>query len=242
MDFGISSAIAALFLKISSLLDLFDLSFFISGAIWLSGIFFILDFLEVTPLKNTDVLLKNFLFIIFCYGLGLISFSIGRFFRKSILGRFIGLFDMNADNGSLQRELSGLLTYHGLKEKGFLKIYNDIENKSISACLYQRLWVEVRQSRELIPSLNMLNKWWSMSAAYDGIGIGLLFWAFLVIFVKLTVIGTSVICEINLFNDLFYYLTFFLLVAASIFSFREAARLEYNQLQELIATISYKYY
>jgi hypothetical protein len=231
IDLGLGSALSGFLLKISSLLDIFDLSFFISGTFCFAGILFWLSLSGIKILENFGGFLEFFFVIIACYGLGLLCFITGRWLRRKFIEKYV----LKCKISNLGRELDILLKIHNLNEKSFLKLYSPLSDNISARALYQRLWVEVRQSNEFLPSLNLLNRWWSMAATFGGIAFSLIVW--------ILIINATVELNFGAIDSLlFKYCILILgLIALSLLSFREAARLERNQIEELIASISYKY-
>jgi hypothetical protein len=79
--------VSELFGKIASFFDVFDLSFFVSGALCLGAIsyWFNLSGFQSPFLLNNWM--RFFELIIICYVLGLITFTSGRWLRKGFVGR-----------------------------------------------------------------------------------------------------------------------------------------------------------
>ena len=47
--------------------------------------------------------------------------------------------------------------------------------------LYERLWVDLRESPSHAASFTLLNRYWVMSATYDGVAVSCLLWALAVV-------------------------------------------------------------
>ena len=83
------SVISELFGKIASFFDVFDLSFFVSGSLCMAAISFWLRLSGVNSPFVLDSWLRIFELIVFCYVLGLITFTSGRWLRTGFVGRRI---------------------------------------------------------------------------------------------------------------------------------------------------------
>lgn len=78
-----------IFGKIGDFLDLFDLSFIISGALGLSALFFWAEFIDL-PLPRINHHGPQLLLIVFaCYVNGMIFFATGRFIRRAFSHFFL---------------------------------------------------------------------------------------------------------------------------------------------------------
>jgi hypothetical protein len=274
------SVVSDAFGKIASFFDVFDLSFFVSGALCLAAISFWFELSETSSPSFLDNWMGTFELVIFCYVLGLMTFTSGRWLRTGFVGRkfrctfrrldgelhraykiFLeaGEDQKSASNkGNIQgskentehqskhlnsREyFQALLSGHGLKEQEIIRTYDRCySNTMVADCLYQRMWAEIRQCRELAPSLTMLNRWWVLTATYDGIAMNLIFYA-LIIIIWLNGIGLSVKNSDLIMSHPYHEYSFvaiFILLMLSIASFREAGRLEINQRAEIAATMAH---
>ena len=260
------SVISELFGKIASFFDVFDLSFFVSGSLCLAAISFWLRLSGVNSPFILDSWLRIFELVVFCYVLGLITFTSGRWLRTGFIGRRIRcIFNTFKDdiysaceiakgNAGNPRERKQekhlnsrdyfltLLKSHGLDEVDFIKIYDSREiNPLVADCLYQRMWAEVRQCKELSPSSTLLNRWWVMTATYDGIAMNLILYIIIII-IWLNGIGLNEEYSILIKTHPYYEYSIaaiFVLMAFSIASFREAKRLELNQRAEIVATMAH---
>jgi hypothetical protein len=101
------------------------------------------------------------------------------------------------------------------------------------------MWAEIRQSEDLKPSLNILNRWWVMAATYDGIAMSLIFYI-LIIMAWLAGVGIDGEWGNIIKNHKVYdVIAISILIVLSMASFREAGRLEKNQREELVASMAY---
>jgi hypothetical protein len=170
--------IELIFNKLGEVLNIFDLSFFISGITFISGILYI-DKLTMKVLNINYYSVVNIIgIIIACYISGLVCFSLGRKIQRGITEKCRRNIQMEFD-----KDLVEAVKDHGLGDKhpfwSYLNSNNlssDDKGKTISR-LYIRMWAEARQRPDLSKSLVLLNRYWVMSATYDGMIIALFPWA-----------------------------------------------------------------
>jgi hypothetical protein len=257
--------VSELFGKIASFFDVFDLSFFVSGALCLGAISYWFNLSGFQSPFLLDNWMRFFELIIICYVFGLITFTSGRWLRKGFVGRKFRCASRFVQEKAFTKKEKGrngnskkhnnsreyfrtLLKNHGLNETEFIKAYGkcledpnaaDPAADNIADCLYQRMWVEIRQSSELAPSLNLLNRWWVMAATYDGIAMSLIFYAIIII-IWWNGFGLSDSNMVMIKSHPHYaFVAILILSMLSIASFREAGRLENNQREEIVATMAH---
>jgi hypothetical protein len=249
------SVISELFSKIASFFDVFDLSFFVSGSLCLAAISFWFKVSGINYPFALDNWMRIFELIVFCYVLGLITFTSGRWLRTGFVGRKLRCLSrklnvkISGTNTEQQKDYLNsreyfvfLLDNHGINEREFIKNYNGCgSNPHVADCLYQRMWAEIRQCSALSPSLTLLNRWWVMAATYDGIAMNFIFYA-LIIVIWLNGMGLNEEYSIMIREHPYYEYSFvaiLILSILSIASFREAGRLEINQRAEIVATMAH---
>ena len=164
----LSSGIRGLFDRIGEFFHLFDLSFFVSGAITFSALaYWWWQQKKPTLALPSSTWLRVVALVVLCYVCGLLSFAAGRF------------------AASLWRR-----TWPSRKEFFTKLLRETIESHDISTSeirpyltgpdkpwrLYERLWVDLRESRERATSFALLNRYWVMAATYDGIAISCAVW------------------------------------------------------------------
>jgi hypothetical protein len=111
--------------------------------------------------------------------------------------------------------------------------------------LYTRLWAELRQSKELAPSFNLVLRYWVLAAMCDGLVVALGLWASLwLVFAATTLyrragaggdasglpLGPTVIAMVLVEVSLW---------AAAYFCKEEARRYTRYQMEEIVATLAY---
>ena len=186
----IAEALKGLFDKISDFFDIFDLSFFVSGAVTVSALFFWATLAEKPFPASLQGGLKVLAIGLLCYVNGLICFTVGRCFR-TVWRWFLTGFRRKKRRVVFDKRFQQILEDHGLafKEpfKGYIDRNNEYSDRNDDRCesrpvgrLYIRLWAELRQSPDLTPSLALLKRYWVMAATYDGMAVALMIWALVI--------------------------------------------------------------
>jgi hypothetical protein len=222
----IVKSLSSIFDKISEFFDLFDLSFFISGAITTSAILFWMHLAGNNPLIGIGGWMSVLGIVITFYVSGLICFAAGRWIRTGILSKS---YSHKFDN-----RFKEVLNDHSLT---YLEPFRDYlsdqpEKKRGIKRLYTRLWAEIRHRQDLIPSYSLLKRYWVMAATYDGVAMSLIIWV--AVFVAWCIgFGIKEKLKWGLGVPAIGVLVF-----ASLASFREASRYGEYQVEELIASIA----
>lgn len=236
------SVVKAILDKVAGFFDILDLSFFVSGAVCLSGFVYALS---PDPFPVFERLLdqgyKIGAALVASYVLGLVCFSLGRWLRSALTLR-----GRTASKPSVSKRwaaLAKLLRTHGLAKLGPYAAYGiDEEDETFShrmEGLYTRLWAELRQDKELAPSFDLVRKYWVMAATCDGLVAALLVWggASLVrLVVAATAQGAPPTAGALAITSL--QVIFFLLATRT--CAREAHRLSVYQAEEVVATLAHR--
>ena len=215
--------------RIVELLDIFDLSFFVSGAAALGAVLTTCELYGVSvpgfsrlfsasPELPVEILLVG---IVASYALGLGCFALGRVVRPRLQGQ---------PNAALMRLAT---EHHPLDEVLDLKdaLEGDRGNDARLQSLYNRLWVHVRTLPELASTFSLVKRYWVLAATFDGMGIALLGWLVPVL-VPLVIAtpGASVGAVPAL-------LLAIALVGSAYFCWRQSAEYRKYQVDELVATV-----
>jgi hypothetical protein len=213
-EFG--EALKLVFEKIAGFFDIFDLSFFVSGAVTFGALLFWLTSTGLST-PSVDGWIKVLIVIIGCYVSGLVCFAGGRWLRMILFGRW---FSMSAGTQCIEA-----LNAHGLeKEKAFAQYIG----RNDSWRLYVRLWAELREAPNLASSLSFLNRYWVMAATYDGLTFAFIVWIIVLI---ACMIQRSVAVVVGLPTSI-------ILAIFAIACMREASRFVTYQVEELVAAIA----
>jgi hypothetical protein len=248
----VAKAVKPLFDKFIDFFDIFDLSFFVSGATFVAAI----AWAGLTPALAQLIGLESIdkdgtwfssdavpsvavaMLVLASYVSGMTCFALGRFVRKWVYrgkDRLMGarrkrpttLFEELVRHGLLERRSgdSGFrVSRHGHRIP-WLARYVEGEGVQDTA-LYVRMWAEVRQRERLAPSFSLLRRYWVSAATLDGLFIAFVTWALL--------LGLDADAVREWFPSLAT------LVGAG-FCLREAQRYGVFQREELIATLLHAY-
>jgi membrane protein DedA with SNARE-associated domain len=225
----LGEALKLIFGKIGDFFDIFDLSFFVSGVILVSAIYV----WAVLAGFNLSILLIGKMGVVIgvigCYVAGLVSFAFGRWIRTEIIRR---IFKRKSREDSFDPNFLAILKSHGLdKESSFSNYIERKESRGVWR-LYIRLWADIRHSPLAEPSLQLLKRYWVMTATYDGISVSVFVWGILSFSVGG---GFGSITQVPQFFLFVMGGILFLLAYACL---REAGRYEKFQVEEIVASIA----
>ena len=221
---SVLKSFSSIFDKISEFFNLFDLSFFVSGSIASSAIFFGMHLARSISLVKLGDGLTILVIILSFYISGLVCFAVGRWFRTVI---FQKKYDDWFDN-----YFKKVLEDHGLSEHKPFKEYLERNSHRGVSRLYTRLWAEARQCSVLAPSLSLLNRYWVMAATYDGVAVAAFTWIFVFL-------GWCLGYGIEEKLDWkFGVIVILILIFISKTCMREAGRYTKYQIEELVASIA----
>jgi hypothetical protein len=189
MEEGLRS-LGSLLGRVGAFFDIFDLSFFVSGAVSVGAISLIgysAGFVH-PPLSGPWLVLAV---VLTSYVAGLLCFSLGRMLRRAAMR----IRHRQSFARRFHRLLSESLRAHGLEEVTLapppsgqpreiaplwerrLRHYDAPEGgpgDGAAFFKYTLLWTKLRQSPHLAPSLVLLNRYWVMTAMFDGMTVALL--------------------------------------------------------------------
>jgi len=232
--------IKPLFDKLAELFGVFDLSFFVSGAVTVGGVLLAEQQLDVfrEPVATGGERLA--VVIVGAYVAGLFNFAIGRNLRRRRARALVDGADVRSPR------LRRLVEEHGLDRfddvGDLVRAYEEARSSRERPAgtpepdldaLNVRLWAELRQDRRYAPSLAFLNHYWMLAATYDGLAVavwswfpGLLLW----------ICGKE---GVEFPEEFLICVTVaVLLFALTCACCREASRYDRYQDQELVATIA----
>lgn len=204
--------------KIADVLDVFDLSFFVSGSAAFGALLVWMSQQDNVPIPEDLSMDRALIGVIAAYILGLVSFAIGRAVRE-----FVQLKISNAgkaEDEKSQHPLAELFVSHDLANVADFGNY-----KGKWSELYSRLWVLVRTEQSLRETYQLTRRYWVLGAAYDGLSVAAVLWI-------LPVSGLDAPLWIRAI------LGAILLVAVGL-SWRQAREYHRYQIGELAATAAY---
>ncbi len=220
-----ADALMALLARIGDIFGIFDLSFFVAGAVCLGAVAFgvyvfggsaFLERVVGSEWKTVHVGAA----VVASYVLGMVCFAAGALRRR--WQRTTEDLPAQLDAFHLTEVYSGFLPADRNADADATRRAYDL--------LYTRLWAELRQSKELAPSFNLITRYWMMAAMCDGLCAAWLAWAAL----WLTWLRwsppphTGMIVGVAL-----------VFVVAAVLCAREASRYGKYQVYELVATLAY---
>jgi hypothetical protein len=221
----IGDSLKSVLTRIGNFFDLFDLSFFVSGSVALAALIFGAHLFGKQLPFRSEGWLRVLTIILACYVMGLLCFALGRSIRipKTRAKQY----------QKFESFFRRVLDAHGLSAEEPFKSHLDRVNFHGGRRLYIRLWAEVRQRENLIPSL-VLNRYWVMAATYDGMVTALLLWVAVFIFWSAG-LGIAPALSLKIAMPIILALLFLSYICS-----REAARFVRNQVEELVATIAFE--
>lgn len=177
--------------KIVDILDVFDLSFFISGAVGIAAISMALPdsfgkLVGITPGSSPSGT-TLFGLVLGSYVVGLIAFAAGRLARDKVISAFAFVRRKEVqDNAHIFH--AALVQQCGYDDdardaKAAIKrdFGYDIDlgpaEQNYSAA-YTRMWAHLRSYPELAESFTLAKRYWTLAATYDGVASALLLWIF----------------------------------------------------------------
>lgn len=248
----VAKTVKPLFDKFIDFFDIFDLSFFVSGATFVAAIAWaqltpnlelLLGVPEAAPLDGASAGLPGvgvIVLVLASYISGMTCFAAGRFVRGRLYRAVDNqrrkngkrppsvLYAELAQHGMIAKAPDGegwMVTDHGRKLP-WLPRYFAHGGKGQETALYVRMWAEVRQREIFAPSFSLLRRYWVSSATLDGLFVALTTWACLLAFVQ---------------QDLHGWIPSVATFLGALFCLREARRYSEHQREELVATLLLAY-
>ena len=248
----VAKAVKPLFDKFIDFFDIFDLSFFVSGATFVAAVAWagltpdLAQLIGFAPLDSGAWLIPGqvptisaAILVLASYVSGMTCFALGRWIRSwlyRVLHWIRGvprrkqtmLFDELEQHGVLERLEDGVSfrVRPEFDRLPWLKRYFIRGGAGQESALYVRMWAEVRQLGRFAPSFSLVRRYWVSSATLDGLFVAFVTWA-----VMLRLESTHIhgwIPSIATF-------------IGALFCLREAQRYGEYQREELVATMLHAY-
>lgn len=232
----------ALLDKAFGLLEVFDLSFFVSGAALMAALFFaellpgatLLLGMEDHHLHDVPALGWGIL-IVASYIAGLACFSLGRSAGRRLAAQWswtkgdLSLLELLSHHALIVGEESWTTTEAGAKIP-WLERYLQSANRcadsralaGVQSALYVRMWAQLRVHKDLGNSFGLLRRYWVSAATLDGLFVAGLAWA-------------------AVLWDAHYVWGAVFSASGALLSSFEARRYDQHQRRELVATIAELY-
>jgi hypothetical protein len=210
----LAAALNIVFSKIGDFVDIFDLSFFVSGAVCLGALAFGNAQGHLISPAAFGEGYNALMFLVACYVLGLICFAFGRMMRPKKSSLFAADF-------------KSIVERHGLGPRYSLYLS---DRPGDAMLLYNRFWAMARQIAALGPSFTLVRRYWSMAATYDGVLAALMVWWAVFLYWCLDPVAHPPL--------ILRMIPLFVLPVAIFICRREAGRLTRFQMEELVASIA----
>lgn len=212
-----TDALKSLLGRIGDIFGVFDFSFFVAGAVCFAALLFGVHVFGCVTWPAAEWSAAHIsAAIVTCYVLGIVCFAAGTL-RRRIHQPF--------------EALPAHLRNFGL-ESSYERFLSPAAGKQSCERLYTLLWVEVRQSRELAPSFNLLTRYWVMAAMCDGLGVAWAVWAVVWASWIITLRPEHPAVAIQVLVEVAF-------VGAAALCWREARRYGKSQVYELVATLAH---
>jgi hypothetical protein len=173
---GLGDAASKIGEKIVEILDIFDLSFFISGAVVMAALLQLFGPLDkaLDQLQGAGV----FALVLGSYVLGLVCFAVGRPLRTAVerKRRRSGPPDHEVFHLALVQQGLSAESKAGEALRRYFGHGAEAADPGVRMAMYTRMWAHVRCYPELSQSFSLLNRYWVLSASYDGLAIAGLVW------------------------------------------------------------------
>lgn len=238
--------------KVVEILDVFDFSFFISGAMVSAALLvFFENEVEDQLVRHTGI--SIFGLVVGSYVLGLVCFAIGRPSRVRVQRWWAELRARKGDHGPWRRSSQNLLLYETLLAQGLIlregpagegpasfaalfgyrapaspEQLSTADEEALSQ-LYTRMWVHVRSYDTMEESFSLLKRYWVLSASYDGMSVAVLAWLF-------PLLAST---EGNAKSIVLAVIFIVLIVGALVACWHRAREYKRYQVVELVATVAH---
>lgn len=249
-SYSASRTVSKIAEKVVEILDIFDLSFFISGAVATAALLvYFKPEVEALVAKHTGI--SVFGLVVASYVLGLVCFAVGRPLRLRVQGWWERYRAARRRDPIRRRTSQDVLLRQALLDHGLVPEDGPVDTRPTSfatlfgyrpptagdepvpssglSALYTRLWAHVRSYEELQESFALLKRYWVLSASYDGMAIAVLMW--------LLPIGAST--EASAASVAGSALWIVLIVGSLVACWHRAREYKRYQVEELVATIAH---
>lgn len=169
MKEDLAQTLARVVERLFGVLEIFDLSFFVSGSFSAGAILMYQQIAGTTAILGEPGWSAEFLgrFVLASYGFGLLCHGLGQRLRRLSIAR---------ERPTAER-LAACLKEEPASRVYYRDFFDDQGPKrSAMDQLYSRLWAVVRDRGELKVSYDLLNKYWMLAASFDGLSMACLVW------------------------------------------------------------------
>lgn len=212
----VTSGVRSIFERIGEFFHIFDLSFFVGGAMTFGAFAFIyikMNYPRQFPFAPWVGVLA---LIIACYVCGLIAFAIGRELSRLVFRRQM-----------LEIVLERALAAHNLSGE-IINSYKEGVGKGLW-WLYIRMWSEMAHEKSAPFVQHHLMRYWAMAATYDGVAFSFIVWACVLIAVQFSSVAPEPISNgVGITGAA-------LCICTAVFAFRRGADYYEYQIEDLVA-------
>lgn len=212
----VASGLRSIFERIGEFFHIFDLSFFVGGAMTFGAVAFTYLKMEYPRQFPFAPWVGVLAIIVACYVFGLIAFAVGR----EVSGR---TFRRDA----LDRVLPLAVTAHSISGE-IITSYTAGEKPRLW-WLYIRMWSEIAHEKSAPIVLHHLMRYWAMSATYDCVAFSFIVWAAALIAVQFRLIAPDPI------GHGIGTVAAALCICAALFAFRRGANYFEYQIEDVVA-------
>ncbi len=171
-----SSSIGSMLSRIGEFFNLFDLSFFISGAVSFAALAYWGSRHPTNFQFPSSTWVRALATILACYVCGLISFSAGRVASRLWRRTY---FASTLKRVLEEHQCTAYVPRFYLEDANKEGLEGE-KLESQMGKLYDRLWVDLRESASHLGSFSLLRRYWVMAATYDGLAAASVLWALVV--------------------------------------------------------------
>jgi len=212
-----ADGLKTIFGRLGEFFHIFDLSFFVAGAVSFGAIVFLFQRLGIDAAFPFAPWVAGLALVIACYVCGMVSFAVGRFvngylFRRGVLPTL------------LRRSIEVHQPSDPLMEQYLAKGDSNLWR------LYIRLWQELAAKQPHSAVFSHLSRYWAMAATCDGLAISLILWA--VVIVASVFAGTPAL----LFRQAIVVVVIFILAAITFL--RQGGKYYEFQVEDLVAALA----
>lgn len=212
----VAGGLRSIFERVGEFFHIFDLSFFVGGAMTLGALAFVYFQMKYPREFPFAPWVGVLAVVVACYVCGLIAFAVGRELSRHTFRRH-----------TLLRTLPLALEAHNLRDE-IITSYTVSESPRLW-WLYIRMWSEIVHENSPPAVLHHLMRYWAMAATYDGVAFAFIVWAFALVAVQFDSVAPEPLGRgVGTVGAL-------LCLCAAFFAFRRGANYYEYQIEDVVA-------
>lgn len=216
MSSEIASGLRSIFERVGEFFHIFDLSFFVSGAMTFGALAFVYLQMKYPCQFPFAPWVGTLALIVASYVCGLIAFAVGRELSGRTFRRH-----------TLHRTLPLAIEAHNLTDE-IITSYTAGEQPRLW-WLYIRMWSEIAHEKSPPAIAHHLRRYWVMAATYDGVAFSFIVWASALIAVQFNSIAPEPV------DHVVGTVGALLSACAAFFAFRRGANYYEYQIEDVVA-------